>query len=88
MKPTLPRRTAAGTGAIAVPAWLADDYLEGYICWREAAAAVRQAYEGWNAAERPDRAAAFSAYVAALDREQQAARGLRDRVARVHQWLG
>ena len=88
MKPTLPQSSLAGTGAIAVPTWLLDDYLETYICWREASAAARRAYKDWSSAERRDRAGAFSAYGAALDREEQAARGLRDHVMRVRQWLG
>ena len=71
-----------------LPPWLADGYLESYLAWHEASAAVHRAYEGWNAAERADRVFAFAAYSAALDREERAALVLSKRVARVRRWLG
>jgi hypothetical protein len=68
------------------PCWMADDYLEGYIGWREEAAAARRAYQLWNRAERSDRHLAFTAYREALDREERAALLLRDRVERLQRW--
>jgi hypothetical protein len=57
-----------------VPDWLTDDFLERYLCWREACREVRAAYDHWHDAERPGQADAFIAYGAALDREESAAR--------------
>jgi hypothetical protein len=51
---------------------LGDALIELYVDWREECVAVRAAYERWRAAERDDRAAAFAAYSAALDREELA----------------
>jgi hypothetical protein len=69
------------------PWWMADDYLDGYIGWREEAAAARRAYQIWNRAERWDRQLAFTAYRAALDREERAAFTLRERVERLQRWM-
>jgi hypothetical protein len=57
---------------------LTDGFLESYVCWREESAAARGAYELWRDAGRPDQALAFAAYRAALDREEEAARLLRE----------
>jgi hypothetical protein len=53
--------------------WLADDFLARYVCWREESDSVQAAYEHWRGGRRPDRALAFAAYRAALDREERAA---------------
>ena len=53
--------------------WLERDFVESYARWREESAAVRDAYERWRSAEPRDRALAWSAYRAALDREEHAA---------------
>jgi hypothetical protein len=58
---------------------LVDDFLETYVCWREASAAVRTAYDRWRGGQRPDRGLAFAAYRAALDREEHAAVMFRER---------
>ncbi|MBV9337510.1 MAG: hypothetical protein JO262_06655 [Solirubrobacterales bacterium] len=52
---------------------LIDAVLDGYIAWREENAAVEAAYRSWLAAAREERALAFAAYSAALDREEHAA---------------
>jgi hypothetical protein len=54
--------------------WLVDDFVECYVCWREESAAVRSAYDRWATAEDADQELAYAAYVAALDREERAAR--------------
>lgn len=63
---------------------LADGFLDGYVTWREACEAVTAAYERWQAGQRPDRGAAFAAYVAALDQEQHAALAFRERAQRMY----
>jgi hypothetical protein len=50
-----------------------DELIDGYVSWREACAAVAVSYEKWTCSDRPDKKLAFSVYVAALDREEQAA---------------
>jgi hypothetical protein len=57
----------------APPSTLIDAMMDGYIGWREECAAVEKAYRDWLGARREDRAAAFAAYSAALDREEYAA---------------
>jgi hypothetical protein len=66
-----------------VASWLTDDFLEGYVSWREESATVRNAYALWQDAQPQDQSVAFAAYGAALDREEQAARALRRRVERI-----
>jgi hypothetical protein len=53
---------------------LSDEFLERYVCWREACDDVRAAYDNWRDGEPADREGAFFAYGAALDREESAAR--------------
>jgi hypothetical protein len=50
-----------------------DDFIETYVCWREACDAVWMGYAQWLRAPQPERAVAFAAYEAALDREDLAA---------------
>ena len=52
---------------------LIDAMMDGYVSWREECAAVEKAYRDWLAARSEDRALAFAAYSAALDREEYAA---------------
>jgi hypothetical protein len=66
---------------------LVDELLDLYVSWREECASVAASYENWSASERRDNRLAFSAYLAALDREEHAAtkyRGLVERIAEVH----
>jgi hypothetical protein len=46
----------------------------GYASWREASNGVREAYRSWIAASRGERLLAHAAYLAALEREEDAAR--------------
>lgn len=62
---------------------IVDELLDDYVSWREACAAVATAYENWKCAERQDKKLAFSVYVAALDREEQAAAAYQRAVAQV-----
>ena len=60
-----------------------DDLIDDYLGWREACAAVTVSYENWRCSDRPDKKLAFSAYVAALDREERAATAYQLAVAHV-----
>jgi urease accessory protein UreF len=51
---------------------LGDALIDLYVEWREECSAVHLAYERWCKASKDDRAAAFTAYHAALDREERA----------------
>ena len=51
---------------------LTDDTLDAYIAWREERAGVWHAYRRWAAVSVNDAPSAFSAYQAALDREEKA----------------
>jgi hypothetical protein len=63
-----------------------DALLERYVAWREECEKVWRAYQGWGDANRDDRGLAHANYLAALDREESAAReyaGLIERVERI-----
>jgi hypothetical protein len=47
--------------------------MDEYVRWREACVAVDVAYDIWSSAGREEWRLAATAYVAALDREEQAA---------------
>jgi hypothetical protein len=51
-----------------------DDVMDAYIDWRHHSADVDEAYRRWTGAVSADTALAFSAYQAALDREELASR--------------
>jgi hypothetical protein len=51
-----------------------DELLEGYVSWREECDAVRLAYQRWVDSARAEGRLAYAGYVAALDREEHAAR--------------
>ena len=51
---------------------LGDALIDMYVEWREECSAVQRAYERWRDASKDERAAAFAAYSAALDREERA----------------
>ena len=51
---------------------LVDRMIDAYCDWRTACAEARAAYERFRLACAPERALAFAAYSAALDREQSA----------------
>ena len=71
------------TPSLHVTPSAADEFVDGYLCWREESAAVEGAYQQWRGMKRRDRAVAFAAYRAALDREEHAARVFRDCAERV-----
>jgi len=50
-----------------------DAMMDRYVSWREACAAVEKTYRDWLSAGSEDRAAAFTSYSDALDREERAA---------------
>jgi hypothetical protein len=56
---------------------LLDALMEGYLHWRDESRAVAESYRNWRSAPRPRREGAFYEYLAALDREEQAACGYR-----------
>jgi hypothetical protein len=64
----------------APPTEAVDQLVESHTQWREACTEVHEAYERFSEASRADRPAAFAAYFAALDREQQAATTYREQV--------
>jgi hypothetical protein len=57
-----------------------DHLLELYCVWRTECAAVRTAYDRFTTAEPSERALAFAAYEAALDREETAAQMYADQI--------
>jgi hypothetical protein len=62
---------------------LVDDTIDAYVDWREECAHVWNAYERWSGASVADRPSAFSAYRAALDREELASRVYAGRISRL-----
>ncbi len=62
---------------------LVDEALDAYIDWREECTSVWDAYARWTSAPLADCPLAFSAYRAALDREECAAQVYADIVTRV-----
>jgi hypothetical protein len=61
------------SGSLELHAELIDRLLECYCAWREECAEVHAAYRSFSCAPPPDRALAYAACVAALDREDAAA---------------
>jgi hypothetical protein len=51
---------------------LRDALLDLYVEWRDECSAVQLTHERWCKASEDDHAAAFTAYHAALDREERA----------------
>ena len=56
---------------------LLDALMDSYLHWRDECVAVAESYRNWRSAPRPGRDVAFDEYLAALDREEHAARGYR-----------
>jgi hypothetical protein len=52
---------------------LADRAFQHYLDWRDETSTLERAYDRWVRAPRGERAFAFAAYRAALDREEHAA---------------
>jgi hypothetical protein len=57
--------------------------VERYVYWREHCTVVREAYRRWAASGHGQRAIAYAGYLAALDREEHAARSYANQVERV-----
>jgi hypothetical protein len=53
---------------------LVDEAIHAYVDWQEERAHVWDAYARWESAENGDASFAFSAYRAALEREEHASR--------------
>ena len=62
---------------------LVDEAIEAYVDWREECAEVSNTYERWADAPTADAAGAFSAYHAALDREECASHAYADLLVRI-----
>jgi hypothetical protein len=62
---------------------LLDELVDAYVDWREERGTVWDAYERWTCACVPDSPLAFSAYCAALDREERAAHVYAELMTRV-----
>jgi hypothetical protein len=67
------RHNGASPSAQAKLDDLVDELVDRYLCWREECVSVQASYDNWSRAEAGERRLAFSAHVAALDREQHAA---------------
>jgi hypothetical protein len=59
---------------------LVDLLLECYVCWREECQAVWLAHQSWADADRAELGLAYAAYLAALDREERAARAYAEQI--------
>ncbi len=64
-------------------AQLADAQESSYAMWREASDAVAEAYRSWSAAPRGERWLTHAAYLAALEREEHAARDYQELVEQI-----
>lgn len=63
---------------------LVDRMMELYCDWLEECAEVRAAYERFSSAPASDRALAFAAYAAALDREGSASEAYAAQIQLIH----
>jgi hypothetical protein len=63
---------------------LLDALMDTYLQWCDESRAVAESYRDWHSAAAPDRGAAFDDYLAALDREEDAARDYRRVVEQTH----
>jgi hypothetical protein len=67
---------------VAMGRWAIDELLQSYVSWREECHGVRLAYRRWVGASRAEGRRAYAAYVAALDREEHAARAYAGHIER------
>lgn len=75
--------TTATRSDTALGRWAVDALIEHYVVWREECQAVRLAYQRWADSDRSECRLAHAGYVAALDREECAARTYADHIERV-----
>lgn len=71
--PGIARAQSPSLAGVVWPDARVDALIETYVEWREESEAVAPAYERWTGAERSDRALAYAAYRATLEREEKAA---------------
>jgi hypothetical protein len=62
---------------------LVDEAIERYVNWREECGAVKATYECWSRAPREERIISFATCIAALDREECAARAYASAIQRL-----
>jgi hypothetical protein len=74
---------AVTDGAIAFARRTIDELVERYISWRDESCAVRVAYQRWSNSGPGERRLAYASFLAALDREEQAARAYAAHVDRI-----
>ena len=61
-----------------------DALVEGYVAWREESASASESYKSFSHASGRERGTAYAAYLAALDREEAAARSYRLAIEAAH----
>jgi hypothetical protein len=87
-----PDNAAAGTQwrveSAVIRDALVDDAMTAYVEWREECGAVWACYKRWGRTSAHEAMEAHSAYRAALDREEAAARAYSTRVAKLGTLLG
>ena len=66
---------------------LVDLVRESYALWRQEADLVAEAHVAWAGAASDERAPSAAAYIAALDREEAAARVYASALADCERWL-
>jgi uncharacterized protein with PIN domain len=62
---------------------LVDEAIQAYVDWQEERAHVRDAYARWGAADSHNAGLAFSAYHAALEREEHASLVYAEQMAQI-----
>jgi hypothetical protein len=67
------RHQGASASAQAKLDDLVDELVDRYLCWREECVSVQSSYDNWIRAAAGEQGLAYSAHVAALDREERAA---------------
>lgn len=82
-----PQNTSDPDRGEALPRSLRRRLLGTYLDWRQEAASVAQAYSRWVAAPGAAGGPCFSAYMAALDREEAAATAYAGVLADGERWL-
>jgi hypothetical protein len=74
--------------ADGIDAHLVDRMLELYCDWRTECEAVRAAYRRFSSAQPSERALAFAAYSAALEREGSASEAYEAQIRRISSRVG
>src|ERR1700759_49429 len=74
-------RTVSGSDT-TLGRWAVDEVFERYVSWLQECHAVRLAYQRWVDSSRAEARLAYAGYVAALDREEHAARAYASHIER------